>query len=334
MKLYRFSTATSFVGAIIGAGFASGRGIALFFANTSPLTPLLAGVFLGFFCYLFLELGRKYNGNIYLFFGKGGYIFQLAVRLCCVVTVCAMIAASESVVFSLFSIYGGGIITGILALITVFWGVEKIRFSNFVIVPIIVFLVIFLFTKESRFFFDKPILILPAFIYCTMNIITGGYFVATFSGSYTKKDNIIISVISSVVLGALLVLVYFIIQINIGDDMPLIATAMRLGVGKIGNIIMYLAVFTTLTGCLSVAGNNNRANFIIVACVGFLGAILGFVKLVDTFYPIMGVVGAVASIACVIKLIMQKYIPKKLKSLGNNLFQKSDSSVHSRRHNT
>ncbi|NCA92476.1 hypothetical protein EOM82_04400 [bacterium] len=334
MKVYRYSTAASFVGAIIGAGFASGREIALFFANTSVLTPILAGVFLGLFCFLFLELGRKYNGNVYLFFGKGGYVFSLTVRLCCLVTVCAMIAASESVVYSLFSFRGGGIITGILALLTVFWGVDKIRFSNFIIVPIIVLLVVYLFILEPSFFFDKPILIIPAFTYCAMNIITGGYFVSTFSGSYTKKDNVVISIASAIVLSALLLLVYLLIQKNIDDAMPLISTAMRLGIGKIGNIIMYLAVFSTLTGCLSVAGKNHKISVTVVTSIGLLGAVLGFEKLVDTFYPLMGIVGAIATATCLIKLILQRYCPQKLKSLGNSLFQKGNGAVHSRRHNT
>ncbi len=334
MKFYRFSTAASFVGAVIGAGFASGREIALFFADTSPLTPILAGVFLGVFCFLFLELGRKYNGNVYMFFGKGGYTFQMTVRLCCLITVCAMIAASESVVYSLFSFRGGGIITAILALLTVFWGVDKINFSNFLIVPIIVILVVYLFILEPSFFIDKPFLIIPAFTYSAMNIITGGYFVATFSGNYTRKDNIIIAVISGAVLSLLLILVYLLIQKNVNDSMPLMSTAERLGIGKIGSIIMYLAVFSTLTGCLSVAGKNQKISSVAVTCIGLLGAVWGFDKLVDTFYPLMGIVGAIAAVSCLIKIVGQKFCTKKSKPLGNDGLQKGNGAVHTRSHNT
>lgn len=115
MKVYRFTATATFIGALIGAGFASGREIALYFANTSIITPLLAGVFLGYFCYFFLELGRIYKGDISQFLGKGSKVFDIIVRLCCLITTCAMIAASEEVVFNLFHFCGGGIITGILA---------------------------------------------------------------------------------------------------------------------------------------------------------------------------------------------------------------------------
>lgn len=306
MKLYRFTATATFIGALIGAGFASGREIALYFANTSIITPLLAGVFLGFFCYFFLELGRLHNGDISLFLGKGSKIFELTVRFCCIITTCAMIAGSEEVVYKLFHFSGGGIITGILALLTVYWGVDKIKASNFIIVPVIIVLICLFFYYEHDFHIEGKIKLIPAFTYCTMNIITGGYFVSTFSASYTKKDNIFIGTLCGVVLVILLLLVYVIIQKNILADMPLMVTAQQLGFAKIGNIIMYLAIFTTLTGCLSVASKNNKLVCLIIISISFVVALLGFKKIVDIFYPIMGIIGAVASVICLIKAIFDK----------------------------
>lgn len=162
-------------------------------------------------------------------------------------------------------------------------------------------LICLLFYYEHNFHIEGKIKIIPAFTYCTMNIITGGYFVSTFSANYTKKDNAIIGALSGVILVVLLILVYVIIQKNIYDNMPLMITARQLGFAKIGYIIMYLAVFTTITGCLSVASKNNIVVCLGVLSISFVVSLLGFKKIVDIFYPIMGIVGAITSIICLIK---------------------------------
>lgn len=313
MKMYRFTAIATFVGTLIGAGFASGREIAIYFLGTSIFTPILAGAFLGFFCYFFLELGRLNQGDIKTFLGRGNKVFDITVRISCFITACAMIAGSEESIYNLLHICGGGVITGILAMFTVYFGVDKIKASNFIIVPIIIALIVVLFVKEHNFDVGGKLKILPAFTYCTMNIITGGYFISTFSKDYTKKDNIIIGAVCGVILTFLLVMVYVIIQKNIYDSMPLMLTAKQLGMAKVGNIIMYLAIFTTLTSCLSVAAKNKKIPCLIITAASFVLSLLGFKKIVDVFYPIMGIVGAIASLFCIIKAISVKKSFIKLK---------------------
>ena len=318
MKMYRLTAIATFVGTLIGAGFASGREIALYFMGTSIFTPVLAGVFLGFFCYFFLELGRLNQGDITKFLGRCNKIFDYLVRISCFITACAMIAGSEESVYNLFHICGGGIITGILGLLTVYFGVDKIKVSNFIIVPVIIVLIVVLFVYRHDFDIAGQIKILPAFTYCTMNIITGGYFISTFSEKYSKKDNIFIGVVSGVILTILLVMVFVIIQTNIYDSMPLMLTAKQLGMAKIGNIIMYLAIFTTLTSCLSVASKNKKISCAVITSACFVMSLMGFKKIVDVFYPIMGIVGAVATVFCIIKAFPPKKVCIKLKSLLKN----------------
>ena len=43
-----------FIGTVVGAGLASGKEIAVYFNGLNPLTTIFSGVFLGFFCSLFM----------------------------------------------------------------------------------------------------------------------------------------------------------------------------------------------------------------------------------------------------------------------------------------
>lgn len=296
MKFKKITTAATFIGALIGAGFASGREISLYFGHTSVMTPIFAGIFLTLFSYLFLIIGTITGGKPSQLLHKGGRISDWVIRICNAVTFCAMIAGSEEVVYALFNFHGGSVISGILALLIVLWGVEKLKFSNFIIVPIIIVMVAVLFLKNHSLPPVEKFSIFPAFTYCAMNIIGGGYLIATFSADFTKKDCLQTSLICGTVLTALLLAVFFTIQNHLDEAMPLISTAAENGFAVLGNLIMYLAIFTTLTGSLSISSGNKFIPACIIVALSFTTAILGFEKIVNNFYPILGVAGGAVSL--------------------------------------
>lgn len=302
--------AATFVGTLIGAGFASGREIALYFSHTSPLTPLLSGACLGVLCFFFLELGRLYSGDLFVLFGKFKPVFLVLIRFFNAVVTCAMIAGGELVIYSLFGIHGGGIITGVITLITIIFGVEKLKSVNSFIVPAIVLLVFLLLFKGDNSAPFERFSVIPAFTYATMNIISGGYFISTLSKECSRKENLAAAIISGVVLSAMLICVYVIIQKDLNASMPLMAAAERCNLKIVGNIIMYLAIYTTITSSLVVASENNikKAAIIIAAC--YLVSLFSFEKIIDISYPIMGVCGA-AVIAWVAVLAVKKRLNDK-----------------------
>lgn len=297
---------STFMGALIGAGFASGREIALYFSHTSPFTPLLSGACLGILCYFFLELGRIYNGDFFILFGKGRGVFICIIKVCNIITTCAMIAGGEEVFFNLFGIRGGGIITGIITLLTLYFGVEKLKLINSFIMPAIIILILILFFKGNGKAEFEKLSVLPAFTYAAMNIITGGYFISTLSKDSTKKENLMAGVVTGIILSLLLLSVYIIIQDNIYDIMPLMSAAQSHNMKTIGNLIMYLAIYTTITSSLAVASSNNMktAVMIIAACYGI--SIFSFEKIVDITYPLMGFTGIVMIFIVIYLLIKQK----------------------------
>lgn len=295
----------TFIGALIGAGFASGREIALYFSHTSPFTPLLSGACLGLLCYFFLELGRVYNGDFFVLFGKTRPLFILIIKLCNIITTCAMIAGGEEVIFSLFGIHGGGVITGIIALVTLYFGVEKLKIINSLIMPaIIVLILILLFAGNGEAKFEK-FSVLPAFTYATMNIITGGYFVSTLSKECSKKENVWCGIISGVIISILLISVYIIIQEKIDALMPLMAVATQYNLKIVGNIIMYLAIYTTITSSLAVASSNKIKAAIFITALCYIISLFSFKTIVDYAYPIMGITGSIVVITVIFLVFVQ-----------------------------
>ena len=56
MKTFR--TAMLYVGAVIGAGFATGKEIVTFFGGKGIVSAIIAGLLLGVFCSVFLLCGK------------------------------------------------------------------------------------------------------------------------------------------------------------------------------------------------------------------------------------------------------------------------------------
>jgi len=254
---------------------------------------------------MFLRIGSATEGKPLSLWGKGKFFAGSVIKISNAVTLCSMTAASEMTFYSLFGFHGGGIITGILALIVVLFGVDKIKASNFFIVPIIIILIGILLFKESVIPDGGKFVFLPAFSYCTMNIIGGGYLISTMSSDFDKKDCAVTSIICTAVVTVLIMAVYFTIQNYADDDMPLMSAATACNLKILGNITMYLAVFTTMTGSLSIVSDNKTFPAIAATAFSFGVSALGFRKIVDCFYPILGVLGGVVAVAYLIIFIIK-----------------------------
>ena len=73
-----FRLTFTFVGTMVGAGFASGREVAAFFGETSLFGVVLAGLLTGALSFVFMELGRLSKGDIMGgFFGKAACLCRI-----------------------------------------------------------------------------------------------------------------------------------------------------------------------------------------------------------------------------------------------------------------
>lgn len=296
----------AFVGTVIGAGFATGREITLFFSDYSVVSVILSGIFLGAFCYIILRLSSSF-GNVFSSFGfleKALRAFAFAANFC---VLCATIAGSDVVIENLFCISGGAIITALLCLSVVLFGVKGVKTLNLFVVPVILVLVFLVFFKDSHFRFGGKIGISNSFAYASMNLITGGFFIGATGDAPTKKESAICAVLSGVILTAMLICVYSVTK-NVSAEMPFIDRADALGLGTVGNVVLYLAMITTVIGTLSVCSGNNKIAAVVVTILALIASTFGFGSIVDYFYPIIGALGgAVVVCAGIIWLLNPRF---------------------------
>ncbi len=295
--------AFTFIGTIIGAGFASGREISLYFGRTSLITVLISSLLLGVFCFVFLEIGRLKKSDAFSIFSKTKCFFSLTIKIFSFISLCAMISGGGEIINSLFSIKFGQSLTAILVLVTYLFGVEKVKLVNTILVPFIIIFVVVVAFFNRNIPLSQNIVIFPSIIYASMNIISGGYFVSTMSKNLTQKQNISISIIVTIFIGILLVLIYFSVSNNHLDSMPMISVANTINLGFVAKIVIFIAIFTTAIGCISIIFPNKKAlgSFTLTLSLGI--SALPFSFIVNTFYPIIGYVGAVITILCIVKYI-------------------------------
>lgn len=300
--------ALTFTGTLVGAGFASGREIALYFADCSVIPPILAAVIAAVMSYIFGELGRISGGDVIKFvFPNTHKIWKAAVILSNTVVLSAMIAGAEFALRGLTGFIGGGLLTGLLALSVVITGTERIKTINTLVVPVIIATTVLLFAMEKNFDASGKILSLSPILYPSMNILCGGLIVGKMSADLNAKETKGSAVISGLIITALTVTIYFAVQGSSGEEMPSLAVAAKYHLEIPVGIMIYLAIFTTIVGSVSVAscGRNNVA--ILALAIAFAASVIGFKMLVDICYPVIGVLGAVFASVAGIKLIRIRF---------------------------
>ena len=316
-----FSLGFAYVGTVIGAGFATGREILLYFGECSFLSVLLAGLFLGVFCYVILRLSSVY-GSVFKAFGIFEKPIRVFVFLSNFCVLCATISGAESVLFSSFSFHGGGIVFAVFSLLIVLWGVQKVKLLNVLAVPVIIILVCIVFFKSDFSLPSGKYSVFKPFFYASMNVITGGFLIGNNSGSVTKKESLVCSLLSGFVLTALLFFIRVSAQ-NVSAQMPFLAKAESLGLTIVGRLVLLLAMLTTVIGTLSVCSFSNKYLALLVTSLALLLSTFGFESIVDAAYPIMGAVGGAISVGALGIFLLS--LSPKFSRYYNRLFRPNGS---------
>ena len=130
-----FVTAFTFIGTLIGAGFASGKEIALFFGDAGVPSVLLAGIACGSIAYPFMRIGALTGGHVAkgVFHSHPEYA-ELVLRFVNFLVLATVLAAAEYLAYELFGFHGGAVVTGIAALIANSSGMRGIKAVNAVLV--------------------------------------------------------------------------------------------------------------------------------------------------------------------------------------------------------
>lgn len=302
---HNLKSACTFIAMIMGAGFASGQEIALYFASTNIFVPLFSAFIFGIMCFIFAEAGRVTDGKfLELWFKKFTLPAKILIMAANAVILCAMLAGSELVIKDLLGISGGSFYSAGLVLIAVYAGEEKIKLLNIVAIPIIIALIlIILFKSNPKFPSFKEIRLFSPFIYSAMNILSAGFLMSSMSKRTKFSDSIVSSAITTVILGALIGLIYSVIQNSFDKTMPVLYAAKAAGVGQAAAIMLYLCIFTTMTGSLLVASDKKFRQACIITAITLILSFFGFKEIIRICYPIIGYLGILLCVYTLIRLI-------------------------------
>lgn len=293
----------AFVGTFIGAGFASGKEIAVFFGGQNIAMPILSAIICGGLAYIFLELGRITQGDLLKYlFPKTSKLWSYV--FCCAnfVIFSAMLAGAEYNINISLGITGGSIISGLLAAAIVLGGIEKLKLANLFAVPLIICMCILMFVLEPRLDVYGSFNVVSPILYASMNILSCGMLASRLSMGSTKKQTLVCAIMITLVLMLLITLVYLLVKNNTGAAMPLYDLAVSLNLSFVGSSLIYLAILTTMIGSLSLASANKPVVTIALLAAGLAVSLFGFEAIVDNAYPALGVLGVGVSIVAFVRL--------------------------------
>lgn len=281
-----------YVGTVIGAGFASGKEIRLFFSECGIFAPVLSGILSGIFATVFLLIGRH---------GKGKFLhttfFNVLICVASVISFAAMCAGSESVLGG-FGIKFGGIITTAIILVLLFFGVEKIAVFNTVLQPLILILIIVIFIMNTNCEPFGKLGFTNAILYSSMNTLIAGCVMEEQGKKMSDKEIYSAGILSAVFMIILTTFVYCIVK-TVGSEMPMISIAESLGIGVVARLIITFAIFSTQMFSAYVIYErfnkiiSKKLTYFVLIIISLIGIIVGFENVVTYGYPLTSVIGLI-----------------------------------------
>ncbi len=338
MKSKTFELVSIIIGTFLGAGFISGKEVAVYFAKYGFLSicfSIISGILFYIFVKMCLQIGKKLgdgNNNLRSIFGKIFPIVNFLILINCFIGIGAMIAGAGSV----GDVLDISILKIILPIICVIGCIILLQFKytgftkiNILIVPVIIFLLIAIpliscfnsdgltiaVTNVFRMFLGG---VVDSILYIFFNMLSLGVLLIQVGAKYKDKEISRASIISSIIIVSLIIVMclsmIFTDSSVIYSDMPLLQEARNISVicSYVYAICQFLGIFTTLVSSTYVTINilsdkmsNNSAIFLSLF-LGILISFLGFANIVNYLYKL----NAFISIIFFILLFYKLYLPK------------------------
>lgn len=318
------------IGTLIGAGFASGREIYLFFSKygeNGKIGIILTGIITGIIIYKVLEITKTYEINNYKKLlqrinwkhAKLNKYINLIVNSFLLISFYIMIAGFSAYIEQTYNtpIYISSTIFVIICYIIFKKSIQGVIKANEILVPILIMLITYLGIKNIPYSFNTRIAtsvqagssgwIIGSILYASYNSIL---LIPVLTGlrNYldSKKQIIKISIISSSVIIILALFIYFLLlrgEFFISElEMPLIEITMQFGTifKYIYSFVIIASIFTSaisagysFLGNVSKTKKNYEIILIIICITGIVVSNIGFSKLVEMLYPLFGVLGLI-----------------------------------------
>lgn len=314
------------IGTIIGAGFASGKEIYTFFCvyGTSGLFGILISNFIiGLVIYLTFKIItensiKTYGDFISYLVGPKkilNYTINNIMNIFLLISFIVMVSGFGAYFKQEFNISAtfGAIIISLLAFFTFFKDINGIVKINTYLIPILIFLIVLLGFKENVFSFDIHVLpyvsgfswLLKSILYASYNSIVLIPIIINLQNLITNKRQIKYIILFTLLIMIIMsCIIYIVLNFHLTEirniDIPIVYIT-----SKFGNVYKYLyglviliAIFTTaISEGYSFLENvsKNKKQYLIYSIIICTLAIsfsnIGFGKLLDMLYPLLGYLG-------------------------------------------
>ncbi len=313
-----FKTAALYVGTAIGAGFSSGREIALFFGKSSPLNVAISSVFMSLICALFLIAGKK--GLM-----PKGKTVNAGIFFAASVSLCAMLAGGDFIMQSMTGVpLAFGLAMTILGGVVVVLGIEKIRLLNSVVVPLIVLCIALVFFKLPSGESSLPFSLSKPVLYSGLDVLLGGVIISEEGENLSYKEIFLSCIMICAFLFGMLFMLQTVVLSDKNDSlMPVLAISEQLHLKFACGVLIAGAIFTTLVSSLKIVsdrvsacllssaklhslGDEKHKAFIVFFCllIAYPLSFFGFGNIVDTLYPVNSILGVILFAIVVARLIV------------------------------
>lgn len=328
-----YDIAFTYIGAVIGAGFASGQEIFQFFTVfgiKGLLGIILSTILYILFGYIIMDLGSRINCSSYtdmLHFSSGKYLstfMDTIIALFLFASMISMFAGGGALLkqqFGISTIWGSLLMT-IATTITILLGINGVIQSMSALVPFLLFFIIgisILFISSFPIFLNNLDInhspsglignwFLSAILYFSYNMVIAIAVLGPVGGKIKDKNTLIKgAVLGGLALGICCLLINLSLW-GISKEVSTIEMPMLYIAGKISPIIqffyiiaLFISIYTTavgssfgfIRGVMNTTRGKSKFFIIKIMLLAFLFSNVGFSNLVKYLYPIEGYMGII-----------------------------------------
>ena len=316
-----------YIGTVIGAGFASGKEIALFFGDTAPAGVALAAFFMALPEALFLYAGKHD-------LMPSGTVVRTGVFIAALSSVAAMLAGCELALDDLTGVAGLGALAAVAAGVLVVLGTEKMKLANALLIPLLLLLLVAVYVKGGAPAFGGTFSLLKPVHYAGLDVLIGGMIISKEGKKLSAKEIFFTCAMSALFLGGVLFMLQnIVLSDETHSSMPVLAVAESVGLKAAAGVLVVIAVFTTLVSSLSIltdesvsalraAASPSRRRGLLRRAAAYLSSpshraaavfcclaalypvsFFGFENIVAALYPFVGACGVVMTAVTAFKVL-------------------------------
>ena len=316
--------AAVFIGTVIGAGFATGQEVLLYFGRSSIAVPIFSGILLGLFNAYFLAIGAKFNDKIneHMLQNKAKVLYDVCMFICAYITFIAMFSGVETLFVKIFDIKYTSVAWVVAAGFIAANGLRFMKGLNSVAVPVILLLTVVIFVYSDKEKASGAYNFFNGITYAAMNVMLSMGVMIRLGKTATKKSIWALGCATAVVMATMLALITLVVKKS-GGEMPVYAAADKVGLKYAAGAVILLSVFTTMVSALETAAEiivtdekkkTTGVIFVTLLSLPFVG-LFSFEDIVDYYYPVVSGMGILIVIVLSVFVIFKKRDGKIKKSV-------------------